>query len=309
MQSYPFCSTRKRTTQIDYPILSEYRIHLEVDRGIVACHVPLAAATCFLDFLGIRRKAFDTIDRKDIDDFVTEQGSYYQKKTVVALAGLLRSLFRFLLARGLVDVDWAAFISSPRTFQGKRDPRYLKPDEVQRVLVGVDRTRLVGKRNYAILTLLGLYGLRAAEVAQLALDDVEWRSMTLRIRHRKCADAFELPLVPAVAAALAEYLEVRGDSAHREIFLSSLRPDRPFHPKSISIMARLAILGAGIEVAHPGSHSFRYAMAQKLFENERPISEIAAVLGHRNLRSTLGYISFAVHPLRELALNDGEALA
>ena len=307
--SYPFASTQKRRSQVNYPILDEYRRHLEMDRGIVDFRVFLAANTCLLDFLESRGKAVEAISKRDIDDFVTEQGRYYQKQTIAGLAGFLRSFLRFLLSRGVVDVDWAAAVPKPRLFKGKRDPRYLRPEDVQRVLALVDRTRLIGKRDYAILVLLGIYGMRGAEVAQLTLDDIRWQSMTLRLRHRKCADSLELPLVPAAATALADYILARGESGHREVFLSSRRPFGALTVTTLRDMARKAILHASIEVAHPGSHSFRYATAQALFQAERPVSEIATVLGHRDLHSTIGYLSFAIHPLREVALNDGEDLA
>src|SRR5262249_12554394 len=158
-----------------------------------------------------------SMSKGDIDDFVTEQGTHYHKTTIASLAGLLRSLFRFLLVQRLINVDWAGSVPSPRLFQGKRDPRFLKPVEVRRILTQIDRTQLLGKRDYSILSLLGLYGLRGAEVAQLELDDIEWRAMVIRIRHRKCDDAFELPLIPAMAAALTEYIAVRPTSAHREV--------------------------------------------------------------------------------------------
>jgi site-specific recombinase XerD len=307
MQSYPYSAWGKRKSDVEYPFLSDYVKHL-TDRGVEP-GLHLAAATCFLDYLDAMGKSLASMSKGDIDDFVTEQGTHYHKSTVAAIAGLLRSFFRFLLVQRLVDVDWGGSVPRPRLFQGKRDPRFLKPAEVRRILARIDRTRLLGKRDFAILSLLGIYGLRAAEVAQLELDDIEWRAMVLRIRHRKCDDAFELPLIAAVAAALMEYIKARPVSAHRVVFLSVLGPTRPLPPHAVRTVAKRAIRAAGIRVTRPGSHSFRYAVAQKLFEAERPISEIASVLGHRKLASTLGYMSFAVHPLRELALNDGEDLA
>ena len=193
MQGYPFSAWGKRKSDAEYPFLSDYVKHL-TDRGVEP-GLYLAAATCFLDYLHIKAKTLASMNKGDIDDFVTEQGTHYQKTTVASLAGLLRSFFRFLLVQRLVNADWAGSVPSPRLFQGKRDPRFLKPAEVRLILARADRTRLVGRRDYAILSLLGLYGLRAAEVAQLELDDIEWRAMVLRIRHRKCDDALELPQI------------------------------------------------------------------------------------------------------------------
>lgn len=310
--SYPCHSTRLRRESVEYPIVARYERHLLDERGLHqgrGSKKYVDVATCFLDFIGYRGMTVEAIGASEIYDFVTEQGRHYQRVTVANIVGALRSFLRFLLSRGVVDVDWAAIVTRPRVFQGKRDPRYLKPGDVQRVLASVDRSSLVGKRNFAILTLLGLYGLRACEVARLTLDDVGWRAKVLRLAHRKCDDTLELPLLPSAAAALVEYLRERGENRHREVFLSAAKPFGPYKASSISSMAHATIIRAGVEVNHPGSHSFRYATAQALFRAERPIDEIAEILGHRDLRSTLGYLSFVVHPLREVAINAGEDLA
>lgn len=50
-------------------------------------------------------------------------------------------------------------------------PKYLTPQEVQRVLKACDRRSAVGRRDYAILLLLARLGLRAGEVVGLQLED------------------------------------------------------------------------------------------------------------------------------------------
>lgn len=307
--TYPAHSTLKRRETTAYPIVAELRQHLEMDRGLRAPSKHVDTATCFLDFLAQRGKAIGELGKADLDDFITAQGAHYDKATVANLATCLRVFLRFLFLRKEVPKDWSSSVVRPRVFRGRRDPRYLKPDDVRRLLAAQDRSTTLGNRNYAILSLLGICGLRAAEVANLTLDDIGWRSKVIRVRKRKCDDAIELPLLPTVARALVQYLEVRPRTESRAVFLSSYVPHGPLESKSVSTLARIMIQREKVEVAQAGSHSFRYAAAQALFQDERPISEIASILGHRDLRSTLGYLSFTVDPLRDVAINDGEDLA
>jgi integrase len=167
----------------------------------------------------------------------------------------------------------------------------------------------MGKRDYAILLLLAVYGLRGNEVIGLQLEDCQWRANKLLIRNRKCGDELELPLAVEAARALVAYLRVRPTTKHREIFLSIFRPHPPLRAGALYAIATKAINHCGFKVAHPGSHTFRYSRAQALFAEQFSLPEIASALGHRDLRTTLGYLSFTVHPLRELALNAGEELA
>lgn len=307
--TYPAHSTLKRRKTTTHPIIDEFRQYLEMDRGLRAPGKHVETATCFLDFLGERGKAICALGKADLDDFITAQGAHYEKGTIANLATCLRAFLRFLFLRKKVSRDWSPSVVRPRVFKGRRDPRYLKPDDVRRLLAAQDRSTPLGNRNYAILSLLGICGLRAAEVSHLTLDDIGWRSKVIRVRKRKCDDAMELPLLPTVARALVHYLEVRPPTESRAVFVSKYAPHGPLESKSVSMLARVIILRAKVEVAHAGSHSFRYAAAQALFQDERPVSEIASVLGHHDLRSTLGYLSFTVEPLRDVAVNDGEDLA
>lgn len=59
-----------------------------------------------------------------------------------------------------------------------------------------------GKRDFAILLLLSTYGLGAAEVLGLRLEDLDWHAGILRSRRPKTKVTFELPLLPGVAHAL-----------------------------------------------------------------------------------------------------------
>jgi integrase len=58
---------------------------------------------------------------------------------------------------------------------------------VRDALVGVC-VLVLGRRDYAILKLLATYGVRASEIVDLRLDDIDWRAAVLHIRH--AADPF-----------------------------------------------------------------------------------------------------------------------
>lgn len=307
--SYPCLSTSKRKRKTEYPELAGYKTYLVQHRGVQSSYELLDVAVCFFDFISAKDKTIKEIGQREIDDFITEQGAFYKRKTVAGIASFLRSLFKYLYFIGAVEKDFSESVRRPCIFQGERDPRYLKPWQVKKVLDSVERESMMGKRDYAILLTLAVYGLRSGEVARLTLDDLRWRAKQIVIRNRKCADAIELPMVAEVGRAISEYLRVRPAVDYREVFLT---PPRPFHPLktgTIGEIARRAIERCGISIVHPGAQTFRFSRAQSLFQAERPMDEIAGILGHRDFRTTLGYLSFVVHPLREVAINDGEVLA
>jgi site-specific recombinase XerD len=82
----------------------------------------------------------------------------------------------------------------------------LSPTQVAALLAGCDRARATGCRDFAILTVLVRLGLRAGEVAALALEDVDWRHGELTVRgkgHRQD----RLPLPADVGQAIVDYLQ------------------------------------------------------------------------------------------------------
>jgi integrase len=52
-------------------------------------------------------------------------------------------------------------------------------EDVQRILSAIDRTSRIGRRDYALLLMMGLYGLGAGEVTGVRLEDVNWRGNKL----------------------------------------------------------------------------------------------------------------------------------
>ena len=118
----------------------------------------------------------------------------------------LRAFLRFLHTTGRLQADLASGVMAPRFRVSERPPRTLPWREVRRILQAIRRSEPPGKRDFAMLLLLATYGLGAAEVLGLRLEDLDWRAGILRARRPKTKVRMELPLLPPVAKALTAYL-------------------------------------------------------------------------------------------------------
>src|SRR5215212_9843472 len=86
----------------------------------------------------------------------------------------LRALLRFLYLRRYTPLPLAAVPAvAARRAEASRT---LSAGQVTRLLASCDRGTAIGRRDYAILTVLVRLGLRAGEVAALTLDDIDWRA-------------------------------------------------------------------------------------------------------------------------------------
>ena len=114
---------------------------------------------------------------------------------------MLRSFLSFPFQKGRIPTNLAATVPSVAHRRLAELPHYLEAREVERVLRSCDQRRKIGKRDYAIFLLLARLGLRAGEVAQLTLDDIDWRAGELLVRG-KGARVDRLPLLQDVGQAL-----------------------------------------------------------------------------------------------------------
>lgn len=84
----------------------------------------------------------------------------------------------------ILHEEVASAVQHPKSYALATLPRSITRDDVSRFLAIIDRKTNVGRRDYAILLLLVTYGLRAREVAAMALDDFDWRRERLRVSAR-----------------------------------------------------------------------------------------------------------------------------
>jgi len=129
----------------------------------------------------------------------------------------------------------AVCVLAPRIRMAERPPRALPWAEVRRILRAIPQSESPGKRNYAMLLMMATYGLGAAEILSLGLADVDWKAAILRICRPKTGVRIELPLLPAIAKALAAYLRAERPPLvpSRRIFLSTHIPHEPLTSAAI----------------------------------------------------------------------------
>ena len=252
-----------------------------------------------------RRRAIHRARLKDIDDFIVASRELYARSTVADICSTVRVFQRFLCATGRSRRDLSGSVLSPIIRVNERPHRALPWKDVQRILRAVDRSRPTGRRDYAILLMMSVYGLGSGEVIGLTLDDINWRAQTLRVVRPKTRVEFLLPLLPAVSRALVSYL--RGGrpehSATRHLFVTMRTP---FKPLACSVSVRHILHSAagraGVTAPFMGTHVLRHTHACRQLELGAAPKVIGDILGHRDPDSTSAYLRVATDRLRAMAL-------
>jgi integrase/recombinase XerD len=107
------------------------------------------------------------------------------KRTVADNCSSLCAFLRFLRMTEKLPADLASGVVAPRYRIDERPPRTLPWKHVQRILRSISRMKAPGKRDFAIVLLLASYGLGAAEVLGLRLEDLDWEAGVLRTRRQR----------------------------------------------------------------------------------------------------------------------------
>jgi integrase/recombinase XerD len=261
----------------------------------------------FLQWLGERGEAkwIHTLTVKDIDTYVQwRMQSLQHRATKKSCVVQLRSFLRYLHDSGRTQ-DLASSVLLPKLYIHESIPSALRPEEVTQVLRSTRRDRSpIGLRDFAILTLLSTYGLRAGEITALRLGDVDWAHDRLRIHHSKTGVHSELPLLRVPGEAILEYLRKgRPTSAHREVFLRSCAPYQSLHGSTLHSVLEPRLKAADVvPQGKRGPHAFRHAKAAALLRQGVPLKVIGDVFAHRSAGSTMAYLKLDLERLRGIAL-------
>lgn len=240
---------------------------------------------------------------RDVVEFVVVLSRRYRPRTVELAASSLRSFFRYLRAVGLCEdrLDNAVpMVPHRRTGL----VRHLDRERFEQLIASLDPSSPRGLRDRAIILCMARLGLRANEVVQLSLDDVDWRNAVVRIRARKTGHGALLPLSAEVGAALAGYLQHgRPDTRARQLFvLHRLRAGAPISSSIVGRAVDNALRRAGIDAPMRGANLLRHSLATDLLGHGAGLREIADLFGHSSLATTRIYASVDVAALREMAL-------
>jgi site-specific recombinase XerD len=284
----------------------QYANHLEKERGLAAATV--AGYWPFIRCLFVERFGNGPINVQelgpdDIARFLLRHARSGSPKIARLMVTALRSFFRFLFQHGQTQSDLARAIPTVPEWRLAELPKYLKPEEVERVVLACQRDTAVARRDHAIILLLARLGLRASEVMALELDDIDWRTGVLKVRGKgRSHDC--LPLPADVGEALARYLRHhRPTCATRRLFIRTRAPHRGLaNPSSLSAIVARAFKRAGLQSDFQGAHVLRHSLATGMLRSGASLDEIGEVLRHRTPSTTEIYAKVDIRSLRSLAL-------
>jgi len=210
---------------------------------------------------------------------------------------------RFLIAEGQCAVGLDAAIPTVAHWRLASLPRYLQPEEAERLIDSCDRASAVGWRDRAILLLLARLGLRADDIAHLRLSDIDWKDASIQVCGKGGRYA-RMPLTQEVGQAIVAYLKKgRPRSNIDTLFIRCRAPYCAFSSHSaVSLIVDRALRRAGVARPSRGAaHLLRHSLATSLLRQGASLEDIATILRHRSIATTQIYAKVDIASLRQIA--------
>jgi integrase len=243
----------------------------------------------------------------EIEKFVVDCSETMKTNSVHNVKLYLKKLCAYLNGRGLLSSSFEGLLS----FRVSRESKLLpttSPDEIEAVLSIIDRDTPKGKRDYAIIMLALVTGLRAVDITRLKLTDIDWRKGEINLVQSKTGQSLQLPLTTDIAEAMQDYiLNGRQKVSEPHIFLRHHPPYRAFTSAvAIGDMYDEYREAAGYERTAfdgKGFHSLRRTVRTALVTSDIEITDAAQILGKITPQSMKKYIALDVPHLKECALD------
>jgi integrase/recombinase XerD len=266
---------------------------------IVSCRDTFRLLLTFLrDRIGVEPSALRIADvdapavLRFLEYLEQQRGNSVRSRNIRLSA--IRSFFRLVALR---DPDSLGIVTRVLAIPVKREDRkligYLTRAEMQALLATPDRSKWVGRRDYALLLTLYNSGARVSEVTTLRRAQVCFDASTFVQLTGKGRKERTVPLWPDTAHVLKAWFRELGEPVSGMEFPNAR--GKPLSRDGVDYLLKQAIQRAtpacpSLATKHISPHVIRHTTAMHLLQAGVDIATIALWLGHESIETTHVYL-------------------
>lgn len=234
----------------------------------------------------------------------------YTYRTVEQNICSIRSFLRYLHEQNILQIDLASKTPMIQARKQTRIPSVWTKEELEALIGAIDRGNPKGKRDYAIILLACILGLRVSDIKTLTLGCFDWEAKKLTFIQSKTRNPVILPIPSEVGWAVIDYLKYGRPKVDSSVlFIRHVAPFLPFsendHLHQI-IRGYMRIAHLPTLKKHRGMHSLRHTAASRMLEQHTPLAVISDILGHTDSDATAIYLKVDINKLKECCLQTPE---
>jgi site-specific recombinase XerD len=250
----------------------------------------------------LRKTSTMTPTADELRKFIAQELARLSPASGGSVASALRSYLRFRAFQGDRIEHLLPLIASPAHWRLAALPQTLSQAEVELLLDAFPPELPSRHRAYAMVRCVVDLGLRSSEVIALDLDDIDWVAGTLRIAKSKSRRADVMPLPQATGKAIADYVRwERPQTISRKVFVRHIAPvDEPVGAEVVRQAVRAAYRRCGLPYTRV--HILRHTLACRLLNTGGTLKEVADILRHNDLDTTMIYAKVDLGHLAAVAM-------
>jgi integrase/recombinase XerC len=225
----------------------------------------------------------------------------YAKKSIARKISSLRTFYDYLIKENEIEVNIFTNLETPKV--PKKLPKLIQDEEIEMLFKSIDRFKPLGFRNYVLLDLLFSCGLRASEVVDITIKDIQLDQEQILIHGKGSKDRY-IPLHQRLVQDLRQYLTyIRPILLSKGPITSELKvfinyKGTPLTVRGLQIILKQIIKNSGETYKiHP--HMLRHAFATTLLNHGADLRVVQELLGHEHLKSTQIYTHVSSEKLKE----------
>lgn len=258
----------------------------------------------FLNFLKNKNiKTLTRIDYNVVKSYLMYlYNNNYKRNSVSRKLSSLRSFFKYLHLKNIIDMNPFNLISSPKKEQ--RLPKFLYNDDIEKIFDIPNLNNSLGQRDRLILELLYDTGVRISELTNIKLNDINAANNSIKILGKGNKERIVLYGV-YLEEILDKYLHdgrlnLLKDKKNDYLVLNARGSN--ITTRGVRMIIDNIIKKACISI-HATPHTLRHTFATHLLNNGADLLTVKELLGHSSLSSTQVYTHITDERLRNIYLH------
>lgn len=284
--------------------LAEYLEYLEIDKNYSKETIKSYQSDIehFFEFLTEEDAKFDEVDLPTIRLFLANEFALgISKRTSKRRICALKQFYKFLLKRGRVEDNPFLFAVSPKG--DIKFPKALYKDQIEQLLLdNKSRNDELKDRDQAIIETLYYSGVRASELINITLQDVDLRNRTIRIIGKGNKERI-VPISEKCASTISTYIKgtrgillSRDTGLYNNLFLNA--KGKPLTREGLDFILKNIEEKTSCQF-HLHAHIFRHSFATHLLEAGADLRVIQTLLGHASINATQVYTHVTTEAMKK----------
>ena len=247
----------------------------------------------FKDFLTVEGFSNTLLIEREslLDYYLSHIANKYKSATISRKLSSLKTFYRYLMREGHIKENPTLLIKAPKG--EKKLPRIIHEKEIKLIYESIDKSTLLGQRNYLIFDMLYSLGLRASELCNLSIKQIDLKRSIIIIKGKGSKDRIAI-LHNELKDMLSHYITyvrpgllMKGDGTHTDILLINYK-GTPLTTRGLRVIINKLFKDAG-EYIKVSPHMLRHSFATSLLDHGADLRVVQELLGHEHLKTTQIY--------------------